>query len=581
VAILIKCPGCGVAMSAAEKFAGKKIKCPKCGEIVLIELPAPVDEPVEEPAAQESIEEPVEESLETEEPAIDPAAEAEPEPLDFDLDEPEQKAVELSLPVEKEEADDLDLNFGDFEPAEETDALKEPSDEPLQEQCEAELDDLGLDFAESEEPAVIDEPVVEQPIVEEPADELELELDELGLDSEESTQEESLEPLGEDGDELGFDLENLEEPAPIDEPEAEEKLPAFEEDIAEQLAVADSPAAEEDTEEPTEELDFSEFFDEESLEKLADKPTEQTKFEEAEEEEIGIVESDDTETLLGFDLDDDDSDLEIAEEESDDNTTSSREDEIAFFEEDQEKEPLEELVNELDGDILLEEEPVEDPTIEENDLGLDLDDFEELPVDETIADEDENLIGFAESETSPLAEKAQGPASEHRVEPLPDTNEMFDLADPSAEPKPVEQLAAPVAATTGLTPGAIESLGKSCAWARFLGIMLFLGSLSIAAVGGYLLWVAIGSMSIGQLAVGAAMLFGPMLYLVSGKHLLTYSRRMKQFLEDRQSDSLEEAFKSQLAFWKLTGAVTALVILFYFCLLMAVLGLFFSGMITP
>ena len=566
MAILIKCSGCGVAMSAAEKFAGKKIKCPKCGEIVLIEEPA-AQEPVEELVAEE----PVEESLETqqpvaeEEPIAETPAETGPAPLDFDLDEPEQEAAEPKLPVEDEQADDLDLDFGDFESAEEPDTLEEPSDKPVETESEAELDDLSLGFAEAEdeESAPIEEPSVEKS-AEELAGGLELDLDEFGFGSEET-----------------------EEPSPIDEPEAEEPLPLVEEKTAEEVAAADEPVSEEDTEELAEELDFSEFFDEESLQKLADKPAEQAEPQEPAEEEVGIVESDDTETLLGFDLDDD-GDLEIAEEESaDDYPTSSREDEIAFFEEDRQPEPLEKLVNEFDDDIPLEqeaieEESVEDPTVEENDLGLD---FEESSADETVADEavedeTEDLIGFAEAETSPVVQKAQGPAEEYRVEPLAETDEMFDLADPSAEPKAVEEPTLPVAATTGLTPEAIESLAKSCAWARFLGMMLFLGSLSIAAVGGYLIWVALGSMSIGQLAVGAAMVFGPILYLVSGKHLLAYSRRMKQFIEDRRTGSLEEAFKAQLAFWKLTGSVTALVILFYFCLLMAIVGLFFSGMIT-
>jgi hypothetical protein len=46
MAIAVQC-GCGKSFSAKDEYAGKRAKCPACGKVLYIPLPAPVAEPAD------------------------------------------------------------------------------------------------------------------------------------------------------------------------------------------------------------------------------------------------------------------------------------------------------------------------------------------------------------------------------------------------------------------------------------------------------------------------------------------------------------------------------------------------------
>ncbi len=700
MAILVKCPKCGVALRAAEKFAGKKIKCPKCTKILRIqpasapeeaplpaESPAPeepvLNQPAEEPTAaplppapaevptelppteSQAPEEPVdspesefgltesETTATTEETSEPQAAEApaetpaeEEESLDFDLDLSENLGEPQAAPPQAEEEaideDEDDLLAGLDLPQPEAEPT-ETTDEPLFNEAPGE-EEASLDFSDLDLGENLGQPQGEEEAIDEDEDDL---LAGLDLPQPEAEPTETAdEPLFDEApaeEEASLDFSDLDLGEDLGEPQAEEAIDEGEDDLlagldlpqpeAEPTEIADEPLFDEAPAEEEASLDFSDLDLGEDLSEDLGEP--QTAPPQAEEEAVDEGEDD---LLAGLDLPQPEAEpTETADEPLFDEAPAEEEASLDFSDLDlgepetksqsQETIPFDTL-EDLDSTQSEPEPPeaasdTEELAFSEIDLSNieETETTEELSFDEFEATEDESP--FAEQPAAELEEEAGVETGETLDQELPEleTGEALDQ-EPSEletgealdqEPSELEtgealdqepsegifdfegeqnsnvptdepttetsSATAPVHAAAGLTPEILDTLTNTRPWIGFMGLIILLGSLSTSAVAGFLLYVAISAMSMPQIVTGLALLIGPLLYLVSAKYLLTYSRNLGKFLQDGSSESLKKAYTAQRSFWKLTGIVTAIVVSFYFFLLAAIIGLSMSGMI--
>jgi Na+/melibiose symporter-like transporter len=126
---------------------------------------------------------------------------------------------------------------------------------------------------------------------------------------------------------------------------------------------------------------------------------------------------------------------------------------------------------------------------------------------------------------------------------------------------------------TGITNAMLEALRKTKGWVMLVGIMLFLAAAFTVFVA--LIMVFAGNM-LGanntmpkgvSVAMGAFYLVFAVVYGMLGLYLVKYSSSISRLMVDGSSESMEIALQSQQKFWRLTGFLMLLFLIF------AVLGI--------
>jgi hypothetical protein len=133
---------------------------------------------------------------------------------------------------------------------------------------------------------------------------------------------------------------------------------------------------------------------------------------------------------------------------------------------------------------------------------------------------------------------------------------------------------APPKATVGdvssggaITNGMIASLGGTKTWVLLIGILLFIGAgfMVIAGLGMMAGGAAFGAQgSGGMIAVmGLLYIVLALLYIFPGIYLVKYSSAISRLVASGQTTDMESALDYQRKFWKFTGIIACIMLVFF------------------
>ena len=163
-----------------------------------------------------------------------------------------------------------------------------------------------------------------------------------------------------------------------------------------------------------------------------------------------------------------------------------------------------------------------------------------------------------------------GDVSKNRTQPNEQELKLFDIPatttdNPFRSPQS-NRFEADYSGEGAVTPRTRQALAETKPWVTFLSVLGFIigGLMAIGTVG----------MLVGMGVVVAA-IYGVMaaMYIACSYYLLSYGRRIGDFLRSGRPESLEAAMLAQRTFWKVVGVVVAL-----FVVLWVLMMIFGAGM---
>lgn len=120
-----------------------------------------------------------------------------------------------------------------------------------------------------------------------------------------------------------------------------------------------------------------------------------------------------------------------------------------------------------------------------------------------------------------------------------------------------------------LSARALTHLRTTSRWVRFFGILGFISSIFtlIATFGGITGALSSASEEDGAalwLLIGCAVLVGMVIFSFYVSFVLfDYGSKTKQFVVNKDYESLAQSFKRQLTYWKLVGIMITIILAFY------------------
>lgn len=133
--------------------------------------------------------------------------------------------------------------------------------------------------------------------------------------------------------------------------------------------------------------------------------------------------------------------------------------------------------------------------------------------------------------------------------------------------------------------GVVDALVKTRPWVLLLGIVTLLGCALMVMAGLFMMLLGgisglgglgglgdMGALSVaGGMALGAVYLVFAVIYLIPAIHLIRYSSAIKRMSSDPTGDSVEQALKHQLSFWRFVGIATVAIMGLYVVIILVAL----------
>ena len=132
-----------------------------------------------------------------------------------------------------------------------------------------------------------------------------------------------------------------------------------------------------------------------------------------------------------------------------------------------------------------------------------------------------------------------------------------------------------------ITGEMIEAMRGTKSWVMLIGVLMFIAAVFtvIAAVA-----MMFGGSMMGRTAAGApptalfmgmgvAYLFFALIYVFLGLHLVKYSSAIGRLLASGQSADMEDALNQQRKFWKLSGVLALIMIVFFVIAMIAAIAI--------
>lgn len=148
---------------------------------------------------------------------------------------------------------------------------------------------------------------------------------------------------------------------------------------------------------------------------------------------------------------------------------------------------------------------------------------------------------------------------------------------PSPYPTGVIGYAAPTSDGVFATPRALDMLRQTRPWARFLSIIIFIGS-GLMFVLALIFMLALGNMRGGPpAAIGLFYVAFAILNVMPGIFLSRYASNISTLQRMNRSTDLEAALEAQKSLWKYIGIVTAVIVCIYVLIIIIAIPLAFMA----